>query len=140
MESTIEERASGILRGAGLRVTAPRVAVMTAMLRRHHPVSAADLIEDVGSLGLSEVTIYRNLNRLAEIGVLRRVDTTERRRRFEVAEGRANHEHPHFVCDACGEVTCLETDIEPLSMPELPAGYRVETQRVILHGRCDTCD
>lgn len=140
MESTIEERASGLLRGAGLRVTTPRVAVMSAMLRRHHPVSAADLIEDVGSLGMSEVTIYRNLNRLAEIGVLRRVDTTERRRRFEVVEGRGDHEHPHFVCDACGEVTCLDTEMESVRVPELPAGYRVETQRVILHGRCGTCD
>lgn len=142
MPDGVDQQAAAMLREHGLRVTGPRVAVLAAMLRRGHPVAASDLIDDVVDFQLSEVTVYRNLNRLAETGMLRRVDTTERRRRFEVAGAHNGHEHDHahFVCDGCGTVTCLEAAVEPLEHMPLPAGFRVETQRVVLHGRCDTCD
>ncbi|TVQ95301.1 MAG: transcriptional repressor [Deltaproteobacteria bacterium] len=141
MSDPVEERAVEMLRSAHLRVTGPRVAVLTAMLRRQHPVAASDLIDDVASMRLSEVTVYRNLNRLADSGVVRRVDTTERRRRFEVLDaGESDHEHAHFVCDGCGTVTCIEGDVPPVAPVSLPDGYRVDAHRVVLHGRCATCD
>ena len=132
--------AESLLRRASLRVTEARVALMSALMRLKRPVAAADLIGELSDYGMSEVTIYRNLNKLADAGVLKRIDTPERRRRFEL-QTEGDHHHPHFVCDDCGDVRCLDE----ATLPEVPAftlpeGFRATQHRVTVHGVCPSCD
>lgn len=135
------ERARDMLREYGLRVTGPRISVLSTILELGRPSAASDVIEVLGDIGLSEVTVYRNLNRLVEEGLLKPVDTPERRRRFEVRSSGGGHEHPHahFVCDGCGNVTCLELESPPVKSEGVPEGFRVKASRLVLHGTCDTC-
>lgn len=132
-------RARELLRQGNLRITEPRVSVLSALLLRQGPATAGELISDLEDVSLSEVTVYRNLNRLAEDGLLKRVDTPERRRRFELASDVHQHEHAHFVCESCGGVHCLEGDASPAAQVQLPEGFVVRAQRVVLHGVCSSC-
>lgn len=135
------------IRAAGLRVTAPRVAVLNHLEKSHAPMSHPELAEALAPLGWDRATIYRNLIDLTEAGILRRADMGDHVWRFEMKRDRTHSRdslhsdhHPHFVCAACGDVTCLpDAAVElhsSLGVPRALAGGELEIQ---LKGRCDGC-
>jgi Fur family ferric uptake transcriptional regulator len=101
-----------LVRGAGLRCTAARLAVMQHMLMASGPVTHADVSESLADRGFDRATIYRNLTELTEAKLLTRVDLGDHVWRFEARRHRDGHgageDHPHFVCTSCGEVSCLD--------------------------------
>lgn len=130
------------IRGAGLRGTAPRIAVLDRLRRADAPLSHADITKGLVHLGFDRATIYRNLVDLAEAGLLSRVDVGDHVWRYEVRgeEAPRDGEHPHFVCNDCGTVACLPSvsvDIRPA--PGSPKSVVAEVSEVVLKGRCDHC-
>src|SRR5438067_13333051 len=101
------------LRGAGLRATASRVAVLQHVSAAGKPVSHADVADVLVPQGYDKSTLYRCLVELAEAGLLARLDAGDHAWRFERRRGDESHtgEHPHFVCVDCGKITCLP-DVE----------------------------
>ena len=139
--ATAEIRAR--VRQAGLRSTAPRVAVLSEMLESPTPVSHAELAERLADRGFDRATIYRNLTDLTEVGVLARLDLGDHVWRFELREraGEPNPPaHPHFLCTDCGTVECLPSDaIRITTKPRMPRAVRGADVEVQLKGRCDAC-
>ena len=130
------------LRSAGLRSTAPRVAVLRRLERAATPLSHADLVDALADQGLDRVTLYRNLNDLAEAGLVVRTDLGDHTWRFELRPEGASHAtlHPHFTCTRCGTVTCLPEDAVTLSRGRsLPGAVSRRAVEVTLRGQCDRC-
>ncbi len=133
------------LQGAGLKRTGPRLAVLEKLERAHAPVTHAEIVDQLAHLPYDRATIYRSLMTLSEVGILRRTDLGGTWR-FELVRGEgadaAAHgkAHPHFVCEDCGEVSCLPDLVFTLpaarGLPRAVARKRVEIQ---LRGRCDHC-
>lgn len=142
--SSTPEEVRKVIRDAGLRVTAPRVAVMLRVEQTQGPVTHADIADALAPQGWDRATIYRNLTDLTEAGLLRRSDIGDHVWRFELARGDARgHDsglHPHFVCNTCGDVTCLPDDAIEIQVgrgaPRSLRGHEVEIQ---VKGRCDSC-
>lgn len=129
------------LRAAGLRSTAPRLAVLACLEEANTPLSHADLSEELAGLGLDRATIYRNLTDLAEAGLATRVELGDHVWRFErrTTEGEGA-EHPHFVCSDCGGVACLPDFKLDLRSAKGGRRLRVGTvSDVLLRGRCEAC-
>lgn len=82
-------------------------------------------------------TVYRNLNLLSEIGLLRRISVPNGSDRFD---GRLDR-HFHIICENCGKVTDvennLELDIE--TYVESKSGYKVKEIDVVMFGLCPDC-
>jgi Fur family ferric uptake transcriptional regulator len=132
----------GEIRGAGLRGTAPRVAVLDRLRRAEAPLSHAEITKQLTHLGFDRATIYRNLVDLAEAGLLARVDVGDHVWRYEVRleESREDAEHPHFVCNDCGTVACLPSvsvNIRPA--PGSAKSVVAAVSEVVLKGRCEHC-
>jgi Fur family ferric uptake transcriptional regulator len=130
------------IRGAGLRGTAPRIAVLDRLRRAESPLSHAEITKQLTHLSYDRATIYRNLVDLAEAGLLARVDVGDHVWRYEVRreERREEAEHPHFVCNDCGTVACLPSvsvNIRPA--PGSANSVVAEVSEVVLKGRCDHC-
>src|SRR5437868_538797 len=91
---------SALLRGAGLRVTAPRLAVMAAL--ELHPHAGADVIlsavRDVRPV--SHQAVYDVLHTLADSGLVRRIQPAGSVARYEL---RVGDNHHHVVCRSCGD-------------------------------------
>src|SRR5690606_18211927 len=107
-----------LLREAGLRSTAARLAVLRELHRLTRPVSHSDLAELLQDEGFDRTTIYRNLTDLTEAGLARRTDLGDHIWRFELLRGGHGHHddhHVHFTCTDCGTVECLPDDAVPLS-------------------------
>src|SRR5919198_2246707 len=90
------------LRGAGLRVTAARVALLQTVRHGDHlgvEAIASGVRDRVGHVSLQAV--YEALHALTEAGLVRRIEPAGSPARVE---GRVGDNHHHLVCRSCGTV------------------------------------
>ncbi len=128
-----------LLRQAGLRVTAPRLAVLAEVEAAPH--SDADTIRNGVSDRLGAVStqaVYDILRALTDAGILRRTEPAGSPSRYEVARGDNHH---HLVCRACGEVVDVPCAIgeAPCLHASVDHGFLVDTAEVIYWGYCPDC-
>jgi Fe2+ or Zn2+ uptake regulation protein len=128
-----------LLRGADLRVTRPRVAVLTAVYE--HPHADTDSIIGVVREDLGEVShqaVYDVLRALTAAGLVRRFQPTGSVTRYEA---RVGDNHHHVVCRSCGaiaDVDCAVGYIPCLTAAD-DSGYEIDEAEVIYWGRCPEC-
>jgi Fur family ferric uptake transcriptional regulator len=129
----------GMLREAGLRVTRPRVAVLSAV--HDHPHAETDSILDAARQESGEVShqaVYDVLRALTDTGLVRRIQPTGSLARYEA---RVGDNHHHLVCRSCGavaDVDCAVGDSPCLTAAD-DAGYEIDEAEVIYWGRCPEC-
>lgn len=139
--ATVEVLRSTI-RGAGLRSTAPRLAVLKRLMGAGTPVSHSELYDELAREGMDRTTVYRNLVDLTDAGLVERTDLGDHVWRFELkrlGEGPKVDSHAHFTCTDCGTVACLddvEVKVRVGRAPRAVARRKVEVQ---LRGLCDDC-
>lgn len=130
------------LRGAGLRVTAPRIAVLRELVEARAALSHADVAVRLAA-EFDRATVYRNLMDLTHADLVRRTDLGDHVWRFEwIGQGRhENAAHPHFICGSCGTVTCLPEDaVSVKTPPGAPRALRKKKGIAVqLRGLCDAC-
>lgn len=129
------------LRQLGLRSTGARLAVYRALDAAQRPLSHGEVTEQLEDLGFDAATLFRNLNDLVEVGIVTRTDMGDHVWRFELRkDGKAHAErHPHFLCTACGELSCLpEAAVSVKRVPGAPKTI-TEAPAIQVQGRCDDC-
>lgn len=128
------------LRKSGLKVTRCRLEVLQLMLKRKAPVAHADVVRQLANLAVDYSTIFRALNDLTNVGLLRRLELGDRLWRFEVAIS-PNLEkvrgHPHFLCERCGRLECIHED--EVQVKILNSCLIDLVSEVILKGLCLSC-
>jgi Fe2+ or Zn2+ uptake regulation protein len=128
-----------LLRGAALRVTRPRVAVLTAV--HEHPHADTDSIIGVVREDLPEVSkqaVYDVLHALTAAGLVRRIEPAGSVARYE---SRVADNHHHVVCRSCGaiaDVDCAVGDTPCLTASD-DNGYSIDEAEVTYWGLCPTC-
>lgn len=131
------------IRSTGLRATASRIAVLRELRRAKRPVSHGDVVEMLTAEPWDRATLYRNLIDLANCGLARKVELGDRVWRFDGSKQEHAHDatlHPHFVCTACGSVSCLpQVSISRGKQGELPRAIVSKQVEVHVRGLCDTC-
>ena len=133
------ENAQALIRRAGLRCTAGRLAIIEVLGASVKPLTRKQIADALGQTSLDKVTIYRALERFVERGVAHKACTQDRTAYFELADKCTEHQcHPHFTCTSCGSVSCFTH----ISLPLLKSpqnGFTIERQRVHLEGLCPKC-
>lgn len=131
------------LRSHGLRRTAARARVLSFVLANPRPLSHGEVAKALEAEGFDYATVYRNLTDLAEAGILVRRDLGDHVWRFERTRPKDDAEaHPHFVCRACGAVTCLPGGAVKLVATRPPRAPRAVARGEVaieLRGLCDEC-
>ncbi|MEU3458018.1 Fur family transcriptional regulator [Micromonospora sp. NPDC006766] len=128
-----------MLRGAALRVTRPRVAVLGAV--QAHPHADTDSIIGAVRTELPEVSrqaVYDVLRALTVVGLVRRIEPPGTAARYE---SRVGDNHHHVVCRSCGLIA--DVDCAVGAAPCLAAsdghGYSIDEAEVTYWGRCPDC-
>ena len=139
LDDRTDATADALLRGAGLRVTATRVAVLGALRSRPH-ATADDVFEIIrGALpGTSMQSVYNALGDFADVGLARRIEPAGHPGMFEL---RVGDNHHHVVCTGCGrvdDVDCVVGAAPCLHAPE-GSGCLIETAEVTFWGICPEC-
>jgi Fur family ferric uptake transcriptional regulator len=128
------------LRGAGLRVTAARLAVLEALAGVNRHLDADGVADAVRRrLGsLSTQAAYDNLRTLVDAGLVRRIGRAGGPARYEV---RVGDNHHHLVCRSCGAIADVDCAVghAPCLTAADDAGYEIDEAEVIYWGRCPEC-
>ncbi|CDE60060.1 putative uncharacterized protein [Fusobacterium sp. CAG:439] len=86
---------------------------------------------------ISLATLYRNLNQLADNGVIKKIDGLEAPSHYD----HNTHEHYHFICDECKRVFDVSSDVAPniVQKTEEELGFIVKKHDIIFNGICRDC-
>jgi Fe2+ or Zn2+ uptake regulation protein len=128
-----------LLRGAGLRVTRPRTAVITALQAAPHSGADAVLSAVRSAAGsVSTQAVYDVLNVLADRGLVRRIQPAGSVARYELRTGDNHH---HVVCRRCGtvgDVDCVLGEAPCLDTTD-DRGFVIDEAEVTYWGLCPHC-
>ncbi len=130
-----------LLRAAGLRVTRPRVAVITALSTTPHSRADAVIAAVRTQADVSTQAVYDVLNTLTERGLVRRFQPAGSAARYELQRGDNHH---HVVCRTCGSVTDVECASGEAPCLDLPSttdvhGFSIDEAEVTWWGQCPAC-
>lgn len=126
----------------GLRLTKTRRAVLELLVATHTPLSVLRILDELACRGLSvnKTTVYRELEQLEKIGMVRSLSLQDRKQYFEVA---TRDHHHHFVCIECDEVEDVHFDESDLSRQEAlfiqKKGFSVFRHSLEFFGLCKKC-
>ena len=127
------------LRGAGLRVTAARVALLETVRDGDHlgvEAIAAGVRDRIGHVSLQAV--YEALHALTTAGLVRRIEPVGSPARFE---GRVGDNHHHVVCRSCGAVADVDCAVgeAPCLTASGDHGFSIDEAEVVYWGLCPGC-
>jgi Fur family ferric uptake transcriptional regulator len=130
---------AGQLRGVSLRVTRPRLAVLTAV--HEHPHADTDAVintvrADLGAV--SHQAVYDVLRALTDAGLIRRIQPAGATARYE---SRVGDNHHHVVCRSCGAIADVDCAVghAPCLTASDDHGFVVEEAEVVYWGTCPAC-
>ena len=127
------------LRGAGLRVTAARVALLETVRDGDHlgvEAITSGVRDRIGHVSMQAV--YDALNALTAAGLVRRIEPAGSPARFE---GRVSDNHHHVVCRSCGavaDVNCAVGEAPCLTASD-DHGFSIDEAEVIYWSLCPDC-
>ena len=128
-----------LLRGSGLRVTRPRLAVLSVL--RDHPHADTESViahvrDDLGRV--SHQAVYDVLRALTDAGLVRRIQPAGSVARYEV---RVGDNHHHVVCRSCGVIADVECAVDetPCLTASDDHGFVIDQAEVTYWGLCPEC-
>lgn len=128
-----------LLREAELRVTRPRVAVLSAVHAHPH----ADTESIIGAVRevlpkVSHQAVYDVLRALTTAGLLRRIQPMGSLARYEA---RVGDNHHHLACRSCGVVADVDCAVgaAPCLTASDARGFTIDEAEVIYWGLCPDC-
>lgn len=99
----------------------PTAEEVYLQLKTHHP-------------NISLATVYRNLNKLAESSIIKKIQGLDASDRFD----HNTHEHYHFICEKCRRV--YDVNLELLSyINDKVKDHNIKSFDLLLKGICNNC-
>lgn len=95
------QQSSAILKQSKLKSTGARLKLLDIFKHAKKPLSVNDIFSLLRDEKADKVTLYRNVESLARIGVLKQIRLKDRQAYYELVE--KNHHH-HIICSHCGKI------------------------------------
>jgi Fur family ferric uptake transcriptional regulator len=130
------------LDAAGYRRGGARAAVVGLLGRQNCCLSAQEIHDRLrrARRPVGIASVYRTLETLADLRLVRRVDAGDGIARYEPATAGGDHHH-HLVCRDCGKVEAFSDSRLERAIDRVAEGlgYSVEEHEVVLLGACADC-
>jgi Fe2+ or Zn2+ uptake regulation protein len=128
------------LRKRGYRLTPQRYMILSVIQEAEEHLSIDQILERVQKRNpyVSLSTIYRTLELLRELGLVRENHLPGQQPRYEIAEGKAHH---HLVCHRCRSMIHLDDALLGNLNEQLQEQYHFHnlTLDLVAAGYCDNC-
>src|SRR5258706_15519243 len=109
--------------------------VQDVLSKKSGPVDVSELVK---KLRVNKTTVYRQLKKLIQKGLIQEIDFGDGKKRYETLKERHHH---HLVCNSCGKVSDVEeilpTNTEKKIYKE--QGFKVTRHTVEFFGFCKGC-
>lgn len=136
------ENITSLLRQYRLRATKTRKVVLHLFFRDHTPLSVSRILDELEaqSVQVNKTTVYRELETLEALGIIKSLTLQDRKQYFELA---TREHHHHFVCTVCQQITDVEIDeegiLERAERLGRKLGFHITNHAVEFYGQCATC-
>ncbi len=128
------------LKQAGLRVTAPRIAVLEAVEQEGKHKDAEFIVSAARTrlASLSRQAVYDNLNALVKASLIRRIEPAGRPALYET---RVADNHHHLICRQCHAILDIDcaAGARPCLQPTEDHGFIIDEAEVVYWGICPNC-
>ena len=136
---TSNEKVRSILRRAGYKATAPRLAILGVIKQSKNPLSAQEIIEKLGG-EYDQATIYRFIKSIKESGIIRQIDLRQNHAQYEFFDAKDHH---HLACVDCGKIEDIPgCDIEDMHKTILNSSKNfseIRQHSLEFYGICKRC-
>jgi Fur family peroxide stress response transcriptional regulator len=133
------QRFEELCRETGIPCTAQRRIILETVLESTSHPTANEVYRRVTSrnLGVSRATVHRNLDAMAEMGVITKTCHPGNAARYDA---RIDIHH-HLICLQCNGIVDIDDEqLNALRVPDTSAfGFEVQDFRVQLRGYCRKC-
>ncbi len=127
------------LRAAGYKITPPRLAVLQVIEQEGEHLDPAQILTRAQAIhrAIGRATVYRTLEMLTQLGIVRPIYVGEHGPTYIRAEGG----HHHLVCSSCGQVVEFEQCIAEQMVQELTErfGFQIKSHLLEFYGLCLRC-
>lgn len=127
------------LRERGYRLTPQRELILQAVESLGHATPDEVLAQvQASSSAINASTVYRTLEVLEELGLVRHAHLTSRAPTYHSTSGQA---HFHLVCRVCDRVISVDPDAATdfLGMLRAEQGFLADVGHLTVHGTCVGC-
>ena len=127
------------LRELGSRITPQRHAIIHILESTDHHLTPAQVYAEARKAvpGITEATVYRTLDFLADNGLLQTGLNDHRHLVYEIAD----EVHHHLICSSCRATIDINHNLfqDIFQKLEKQSGYKVTTRHLTFFGLCPKC-
>ncbi len=124
----------------GLRWTPQRRTILDVLARTSGHITGAELVDQCRQLDpeTTPSTVYRTLDVLEELGVVRHSHGRDGREEYHVLP---EVDHGHLVCEACGATWEIsgKASTSVVRSLERESGFTIDTSHIAISGICPSC-
>jgi len=138
-EDAVTEELRDRLRGKGYRLTPQRELILRAVEKLRHATPDEVYAEvQESSSAVNRSTVYRTLEVLEELGLVRHAHITDRAPTYHAV---GDHEHFHLVCRNCQGVTSVDPHVIAPAIEALRTshGFAPDVGHLTVFGTCAAC-
>ena len=147
MSRLSEESLEGLketLKQKGYKLTPQRRAILNGIIKSEGSHLTAEELYDLVKIDCPEIglaTIYRTVQLLEEMTVIRKLDLDDGCSRYELNHEDENHQHHHLICNCCGKVLEVQGDLleELETIVEKKYNFKIKDHSLKFYGVCDRC-
>ena len=129
------------LRREDRKITGPRAAILEILHQHRHPLTNKEIFAELPKGECDLATIYRAMQMLEKLGMVKRFDFGDGTARFELVEEGDDGHHHHLICTQCAQVVeigeCFPAEVERRIARQ--NGFRAVTHRLEFFGVCPDC-
>ena len=129
-----------MLRESGYRATPGRLSLLQVLAKAEHPMAIHEIVAQLGTQ-MNQATVYRALEALADVGIVRRVDLQHAHAHYELSAGERHHHH--LICRGCGLVEDVEScDVSVIAHTVLKGSKKfaaIHDHSLEFFGLCKKC-
>jgi Fur family ferric uptake transcriptional regulator len=97
--------------------------------------------------GIGLATVYRTLNLLTQMGLIRKFNFGDGRSRYELTTKSEKGHHHHLVCTQCGRIIdyndFMEKEVKFIKELEAELAdkhkFKINSHQIYFYGLCDKC-
>ena len=133
---------SEMLEVSGLEATPKRMRVIEVIGNNSSPVSAQDIFVTLRRItNINRVTVYRILDVLVDRRLVDRLSSGGRNQVYGMAPNEQHPAHPHFLCDSCGALQCLQPGSLKVDLKGMERSFtgEIKNVEVRVNGTCRNC-
>ncbi len=131
---------AALLREKGYKATPSRLSLLQILARADAPLSIPEILKHSDD-GLTQATVYRALESLIDVRIVRRIDVGHTHAHYEL-ESVEKHHH-HLICKTCGKMEDVERcDIEDIEKSVLKKSTNfamIKDHSLEFFGYCKKC-